>query len=168
MDVACGCQYQCWPSSDTLLLTLAVIGTPCSGNANEHCGGKYQIAVYNYSCTGAPVPKPFPTPSPPPPYVPPRPCVFNDPKCSELYNPCRNLSLPYHAMPFCNPELSLDERVDDMIRRTSLSEKIAMLGNRGSAVAGLGTNPYNWWSEASTGVANWVERRGSSTETTKL
>ena len=62
----------------------------------------------------------------------------------------------------------MKERVDDMIRRTNLSEKIAMLGNRGSAVAGLGTKPYNWWSEASTGVANWVERRGASTETTKL
>jgi len=59
-------------------------------------------------------------------------------------------------------------RVDDMLSRTNLSEKILMLGNKGSAVAGLGAKPYNWWSEASTGVANWVERRGASTETTKF
>ena len=133
----------------------ACAATPCSGNATEFCGGSYQISVYNYSCSGAHVPKPSPAPPAPPkpkppppppaPYVPPKPCEFNDPKCSELYNPCLNTSLPYHAMPFCNATLSLQERAKDMISRTNLSEKIAMLGNRGSAVAGMVRESRPFW-----------------------
>lgn len=55
-----------------------------------------------------------------------------------------------------------------MVARTTVAEKILLLGNRGTPIAGLGTESYNWWSEASTGIANWVERRGTSTETTKF
>ena len=45
--------------------------TPCSGNATEHCGGNYQLAVFSFSCSGAPVPPPRPAPKPPPPPRPP-------------------------------------------------------------------------------------------------
>ena len=100
--------------------------------------------------------------------APPKPCQFNKRGCSELYNPCINGSSTFSGLPFCDPTLSLDARVADMLNRTTTPEKILLLGNRGTAIAGLGTEPYNWWSEASTGIANWVERRGTSTETTKF
>ena len=53
--------------------------TPCSGNATEHCGGNYQLAVFSFSCSGSPVPPPRPVPRPPPP--PPRPPPGPPPPC---------------------------------------------------------------------------------------
>jgi hypothetical protein len=65
----------------------------CRGNPKEHCGGQFQIGVFSFNCSGAPV---GPTPSP----TQPPPCTtFNDEQCSELFNPCLNQSLPYHTMP---------------------------------------------------------------------
>ena len=61
-----------------------------------------------------------------------------------------------------------ETRVAYLISRMTTDEKIAMLGNRGKGIAALGVPSYNWWSEASTGVANWIERRGQSTQTTKF
>ena len=39
-----------------------------------------------------------------------------------------------------------------MVSRMTLLEKIGSLGNSAPAVSGLGTHPYQWWNEASTGV----------------
>ena len=55
-------------------------------------------------------------------------------------------------MPFCNVTLPLESRARDMIGRMTLTEKIASLGNSAPGVAGLGTHPYQWWEEASSGV----------------
>jgi hypothetical protein len=75
---------------------------------------------------------------------------------------------PYRAMPFCDPTKTLEERAADMVSRMTLDEKVKSLDNGAPPVVGLGTHSYNWWSEASTGVANEVERRGQGTPTTKF
>jgi pre-mRNA-splicing factor SYF2/beta-D-xylosidase 4 len=67
-------------------------------------------------------------------------------------------------MPFCNPALPLEARAKDMISRMTLDEKVKSLGNSAPGVAGLGTHPYQWWEEASTGVMV----RGKSRGTTKF
>jgi hypothetical protein len=50
----------------------------------------------------------------------------------------------------------------------TLQEKIGMLDNGSPPIAALGVPAYNWWSEASTGVANEIESRGKNTSTTKF
>lgn len=54
--------------------------------------------------------------------------------------------------PFQNPELPLSERVDDLVSRLSLPEKINQLLHENNAVERLGVPAYNWWSEACHGV----------------
>jgi len=71
----------------------------CSASSTETCGGNDAIEVYTYNCSGAPVPEPPQTP----------PCKFNQEGCSRLINPCLNTSLPFHAMPFCDPTKTPDE-----------------------------------------------------------
>ena len=66
----------------------------------------------------------------------------------------------YAAMPFCNPTLGIDVRAADAVSRMTLQEKIGTLDTGGTAIKGLGIGAYNWWSEASTGVANEINGRG--------
>ena len=71
-----------------------------------------------------------------------------------LNNPCRNASSVHAEEPWCDPTLPIDERVKDMLGRMSQTEKIGSLGTNGPAIPSLSLNPYNWWSEASHGVAS--------------
>ena len=139
--------------------------TPLDGNRKEMGGGHFEISVFSYACSGAPVPVP---PPPPPPPVPP-PCkVFNEYGCAELYNPCLNASEPAYKYPFCDQTAAISDRVQDAIARMTLEEKIGMLDQVSPPIAALGVPAYNWWNEASTGVANEVNKRGSKTSTTKF
>ena len=81
----------------------------------------------------------------------------------ELINPCLNKSSVFASYPFCDSTLSLDERVADAVSRMSMAEKINALGTGTSAIPSLGLPAYNWWSEASSGVAS-----GRNTQTTKF
>ncbi|MCB0214252.1 MAG: twin-arginine translocation signal domain-containing protein, partial [Anaerolineae bacterium] len=45
------------------------------------------------------------------------------------------------------------ERVDDLVGRMSLEEKIAQMGSNAPAIDRLGIAQYNWWNEALHGVA---------------
>jgi beta-glucosidase len=54
---------------------------------------------------------------------------------------------------FLNPDLPLPERVDDLIRRMTLDEKIAQLMDEAPELPRLGVPKYGWWSEALHGVA---------------
>jgi beta-glucosidase len=49
--------------------------------------------------------------------------------------------------------LALDARVDDLVSRMTLSEKISQLYNEAPAIERLGVARYNWWNEALHGVA---------------
>jgi len=137
---------------------------PCALNQTEKCGGTFQIGIYSFTCSGAPGPVP---PAPPPPPGPNRPCAyFNEKGCAELYNPCIVVGSNQSSMPFCNPTLSTDVRAADAVSRMTLKEKIGNLDTGGTAIAALDLPGYNWWSEASTGVANEIHH--SSTQTTKF
>ncbi|HEY3405458.1 MAG TPA: glycoside hydrolase family 3 C-terminal domain-containing protein [Ohtaekwangia sp.] len=57
------------------------------------------------------------------------------------------------AFPFLNEELSVEERVNDLVSRMTLEEKIAQMVNDAPAIERLGVPRYNWWSEGLHGVA---------------
>lgn len=55
--------------------------------------------------------------------------------------------------PYKNPQLSPEERAEDLIGRLTLKEKIGLMQNFSAPVERLGVAPYNWWSEGLHGVA---------------
>lgn len=55
--------------------------------------------------------------------------------------------------PFRNPDLPLDQRIDDLVGRLTLSEKIGQLLHEAAGVERLGIAPYSWWNEGLHGVA---------------
>ncbi|XP_047261149.1 probable beta-D-xylosidase 7 isoform X1 [Capsicum annuum] len=54
---------------------------------------------------------------------------------------------------FCNFSLPVDQRVDDLILRLNLDEKILQLGNTAPAIPRLNIPAYEWWSEALHGLS---------------
>ena len=71
-----------------------------------------------------------------------------------LNNPCVDASSPHSHSPWCNASLPVDVRVDDMIKRMTVAEKIAQMDTTAPAIESLGLNPYNWWSEATHGISH--------------
>ena len=68
------------------------------------------------------------------------------------------------AEPFRDPNLPLERRVDDLVSRLTLDEKIAMLGQVQPAIPRLGIKAFTNWTEGLHGLG-WV-RGGSVTATT--
>jgi beta-glucosidase len=58
-----------------------------------------------------------------------------------------------------NPRLPIERRVNDLISRMTLSEKVSQLGHSADAIPRLGIPQYNWWNEGLHGVA----RAGNAT-----
>jgi beta-glucosidase len=58
------------------------------------------------------------------------------------------------GLPYLNPSLPLDQRVDDLVARMTLEEKASQLVNQARAIPRLQVPAYDWWSEALHGVAN--------------
>jgi len=54
---------------------------------------------------------------------------------------------------YLNPDLSIDDRVNDLVGRMTLDEKVSQLMNRSPAIERLGVPEYEWWNEALHGVA---------------
>lgn len=102
--------------------------------APQMCGGNYRIGISNVSCSGDPEPEPKHE--------------------GRLHNPCLDASASFASMPFCNASKPIDERVEDMISRMTVSEKICSLGSGACAVESLGLKSYNWWSEATHGISH--------------
>jgi beta-glucosidase len=55
--------------------------------------------------------------------------------------------------PFNDPHLSLEKRVEDLISRMTLEEKVSQLIDAAPAIERLGIPQYNWWNECLHGVA---------------
>ena len=53
---------------------------------------------------------------------------------------------------YTDPDKPIDARIDDLIRRMSLSEKVSQLVNEASAIPRLKVPDYNYWSECIHGV----------------
>ena len=69
------------------------------------------------------------------------------------------LSFPVHAQeppknaPYMDPALALDQRVDDLIGRMTLEEKVAQMRDHATPIPRLGVPKYDWWNEGLHGVA---------------
>src|SRR5512146_2330250 len=58
-----------------------------------------------------------------------------------------------------NPNLPVEQRVNDLVRRMTLKEKVSQLGHTADAIPRLGVPAYDWWNEGLHGVA----RAGNAT-----
>ncbi|GAA3584509.1 glycoside hydrolase family 3 C-terminal domain-containing protein [Snuella lapsa] len=61
--------------------------------------------------------------------------------------------------PFQNSDLDVETRVNDIVSRLSLAEKVAQMQDVAPAINRLGIREYNWWNECLHGVA----RAGAAT-----
>ena len=57
-----------------------------------------------------------------------------------------------YEYPFQNPDLSIDERIDNLMSLLTLQDKVGLMMNKNVSVDRLGIPSYNWWSEACHGV----------------
>jgi beta-glucosidase len=62
-------------------------------------------------------------------------------------------STPAAVFPFQNASLAIDERVNDLVSRLTLDEKVKQMLYNAPAIPRLGIPEYNWWGEALHGVA---------------
>lgn len=60
--------------------------------------------------------------------------------------------------PFRDTNLPIEERINDLVSRLTLSEKVRMLKHQSPAIKRLGVPAYNWWNEALHGVARTSEK----------
>ena len=63
------------------------------------------------------------------------------------------LSLAAQPLAFRNAALPEATRVNDLLSRLTLEEKVSLLGYRSKAIDRLSIPAYNWWNEALHGVA---------------
>src|SRR5712675_417102 len=57
------------------------------------------------------------------------------------------------TLPYLDPSLPTQQRVDDLVSRMTLDEKAAQLINTAPGISRLGVPPYDWWNEGLHGVA---------------
>src|SRR5215213_8755693 len=60
---------------------------------------------------------------------------------------------PSAAPDYMNARLPIKQRVDDLVSRLTLEEKVAQMMNKAPAVERLNIPAYDWWNEALHGVA---------------
>ncbi len=58
-----------------------------------------------------------------------------------------------YKFPFQNSDLTFEQRVDDLVSRLTLEEKVAQMLNAAPAIERLGIPAYDWWNEVLHGVA---------------
>ncbi|XP_026446958.1 probable beta-D-xylosidase 7 [Papaver somniferum] len=75
-------------------------------------------------------------------------CTAKPPFACDLSNPSTN------SYAFCNTSLPISERVENLISRLTLDEKISQLVNTAPAIPRLGIPSYQWWSESLHGVSS--------------
>lgn len=60
--------------------------------------------------------------------------------------------LTVEDLPYLDPTRPSEDRVNDLVGRMSLAEKISQMGSEAPAIDRLGIPKYNWWNEALHGV----------------
>ena len=131
--------FQCCPTC--LNYDLSIFPDPPCLPTLDSCGAWLTMSVHY---TGPEADAPVLPPMPPDPPM--------------LNNPCVDPGSPHTTLPWCDASLPLEERLDDAIARMPLREKIAALAT-GSQEDGqgplesLGLSSYQWWQEASHGIA---------------
>src|SRR6187551_2527842 len=70
-----------------------------------------------------------------------------------LFFCCSVLSAQKNLAAFRNASLTVEERVNDLMKSLTLEEKVNLLGYNSKAVPRLGIPAYNWWNEGLHGVA---------------
>ncbi|MBR5083982.1 MAG: glycoside hydrolase family 3 C-terminal domain-containing protein [Prevotella sp.] len=63
------------------------------------------------------------------------------------------MALGQGLLPYQNPNLSAEQRAEDLCSRLTLSEKVQLMQHTSPAIQHLGIPQFNWWSEALHGVA---------------
>lgn len=61
-------------------------------------------------------------------------------------------SVPLFDYDFQDPSLTFEERVDDLVSRMTLEEKVSQMLNASPSIERLGIPAYNWWNECLHGV----------------
>ena len=57
-------------------------------------------------------------------------------------------------LPYQNPDLTPQQRAEDLLQRLTLEEKAQLMLDVSEAIPRLGIKTFNWWSEALHGIAN--------------
>jgi beta-glucosidase len=60
---------------------------------------------------------------------------------------------PTYCQTYKNPNVATEQRIDDLVSRMTLEEKVSQLMNDSPAIDHLGIPAYNWWNECLHGVA---------------
>ena len=60
--------------------------------------------------------------------------------------------------PYLNTDLSIDERVNDLVSRMTLEEKVSQMTHTSRGINRLGIPDYNWWNECLHGEARSTEK----------
>ncbi len=74
--------------------------------------------------------------------------------CLAAVTALSSASLSGEPLPYQDPSLSREVRIEDLVSRMTLEEKASLMQNSTPGVPRLGIPKYNWWSEALHGVAN--------------
>ena len=56
------------------------------------------------------------------------------------------------SLPYQNASLSAGERVDDLLGRLTLEEKVSLMMDTSPAIERLGIPQFQWWNEALHGI----------------
>jgi beta-glucosidase len=73
--------------------------------------------------------------------------------CLLLAAPPTNTRGQAPQLPYKDPSVPIEKRVDDLVARMTLEEKVSQMMNAAAPVERLGIPAYDWWNEALHGVA---------------
>lgn len=71
---------------------------------------------------------------------------------------CSAVSLNAQVFPYQDTSLPISQRVDDLVSRMTLEEKISQMMFNAPSIDRLGIPAYNWWNECLHGVARCKEK----------
>ena len=80
-------------------------------------------------------------------------CGLLLPVCVLLISPQADTGGQTPLPPYKDPSLPVEKRVDDLISRMTLAEKVSQMMNDAAPVERLGIPKYDWWNEGLHGVA---------------